>query len=157
MRYALSTIWYERSRFLPAILAVAFSALLIALQTSIVLGLLAMMSTPVDRSTADIWVGFPGVRSVDLGQPIPANWADRLAGQPEIERVEPCMMGFALWTKTGSGGKSGTSEACMVLGTRLHSQSLGAVEPLCARCGGQGQPGGGARISAPDDPGPARA
>ena len=30
MSYSLTTIWYERQRFLPAILAVAFSAVLVA-------------------------------------------------------------------------------------------------------------------------------
>lgn len=54
MSYALTTIWYERQRFLPAILAVAFSAVLIALQAGIVLGLLTMMSLPVDLSLIHI-------------------------------------------------------------------------------------------------------
>ena len=133
MSYALTTIWHERSRYLPAILAVAFSALLIALQSAILLGLLSMMSTPVDRATANVWVGFPGVRSVDLGQPIPLKWTDRLERLPEIERVEPSIMGFALWTKPGIDGKPGTTEACMVLGSRLNPDSISLVEPLRKR------------------------
>ncbi len=32
MIYSLATIWHDRQRFLPGVLAVAFSALLIALQ-----------------------------------------------------------------------------------------------------------------------------
>ncbi len=83
MSYALTTIWYERQRFLPAILAVAFSAVLIALQSGIVLGLLTMMSLPVDRAAADVWIGYPGVRSVDLGRPIPERWWVQVAGQAE--------------------------------------------------------------------------
>src|SRR5947209_4594413 len=134
MSYALSTSCHERSRFLPAILGVACSALLIALQTGLMLGLLSLMSTPVDRATADLWVGFPGVRSVDLGQPVPASWADRLARQPEVERVEPCVLGFALWTRPkGPGRPTANTEACMVIGTRPHPDSIGAVEPLRQR------------------------
>ena len=49
MSYSLTTIWYERQRFLPAILAVAFSAVLVAVQSGLVLGLLSMMSLAVDK------------------------------------------------------------------------------------------------------------
>src|SRR5438477_819329 len=98
MAYSLTTIWYERQRFLPAILAVAFSAALVAVQAGLVLGLLSMMSLPVDRAAADVWVGFPGVRSVDLGHPVPERWASRLAAQPEVERAETAVLGFVPWT-----------------------------------------------------------
>ena len=47
MGYSLTTIWYERQRFLPAILAVAFSALLVAVQSGLVLGLLEDSHHPV--------------------------------------------------------------------------------------------------------------
>ena len=60
MSYALSTLWYERQRYLPAVLAVAFSCLLIALQCGLLLGLFSITSIPIDESSADIWVGpFP--------------------------------------------------------------------------------------------------
>jgi len=39
MSYSLATLWHERQRFLPGVLAVAFSALLIALQIGLLLGL----------------------------------------------------------------------------------------------------------------------
>src|SRR6185369_7430973 len=110
MAYSLTTIWYERQRFLPAILAVAFSAVLVAVQAGLVLGLLSMMSLPVDKSTADLWVGYPGVRSVDLGRPIPARWAVRVAAQPEVERTEPVMLGFSLWTRVSSVEAPATPE-----------------------------------------------
>jgi TRAP-type mannitol/chloroaromatic compound transport system permease large subunit len=37
MNFALATIWHERNRFLPGVLAVAFSALLIAIQFGVLL------------------------------------------------------------------------------------------------------------------------
>lgn len=132
MTYSLTTIWYERNRFLPAILAVAFSAVLIAVQSGLVLGLLSMMSVPVDKSTADVWVGYPGVRSVDLGRPLPERWIVRLAAQPEIEHAEPMAVGFSLWTASSSPDKPATPEVCTVLGSRLDPNSIGAVEGLRA-------------------------
>jgi putative ABC transport system permease protein len=130
--YALTTIWYERQRFLPAILAVAFSAVLVAVQSGIVLGLLSMMSIPVDKAMANVWVGYPGVRSVDLGRPIPERWVVRVASQPEVERAEPAVLGFSLWTRPGPTPNSTISEVCTVVGTRLDPDSLAAVEAVRA-------------------------
>lgn len=132
MSYSLTTIWYERQRFLPAILAVAFSAVLVAVQSGIVLGLLSMMSLPVDTATADVWVGYPGVRSVDLGRPIPERWVVRVAAHPEVERAEPAVLGFSLWTRPDPSTNSTISEVCTVVGTRLDPNSLAAVEAVRA-------------------------
>ncbi|MCU0702515.1 MAG: ABC transporter permease [Fimbriiglobus sp.] len=129
MSYALSTIWYERQRFLPAILAVAFSAVLIAVQGGLVVGLLSMMSRPVDMTAADVWAGYPGVQSVDLGRGIPERWAARVAAEPGVVRVETATVGFSLWTHTNSGAQA-TPEVITVVGCRLHPDSLGAVEAI---------------------------
>ncbi|MGL6073290.1 MAG: ABC transporter permease [Fimbriiglobus sp.] len=130
MTYALATIWYERQRFLPAIFAVAFSAVLIAVQCGIMIGLLSTISLPVDKSTADIWVGYPGVRSVDLGRPIPERWVSRLQQQPEVVYTEPAILGFSLWIKVSNRDAPATPEVITVVGTKLDPGSLGAVEYL---------------------------
>jgi putative ABC transport system permease protein len=124
--YSLLTLWHERSRFLPGILAVGFSAVLIALQTGLLLGLFTIMSIPVDHAAADLWVGYPEVQSVDLGRPIPEQWFARLAAQPEVVRVEPSRMGFAGWSMP----ERNVVEVGMVIGTRLDPGSLGAVDQL---------------------------
>src|SRR5207244_8667959 len=85
MSYSLATLWYERQRYLPGVLAVAFSAMLIALQCGLLLGLFSITSIPVDHTRAHVWVGAPEVLSVDLGRPIPENFLSRLANQPEVE------------------------------------------------------------------------
>ncbi len=124
MSYALSTLWYERHRYLPAVLAVAFSCLLIALQCGLLIGLFSITSIPIDESNADIWVGHPEVPSVDLGRPIPAAWQSYLA-LPEVERCEPYMEGFAYWDKPTGG-----MELVLVIGTRLGLDSIGAINQL---------------------------
>ncbi len=124
MSYALSTLWYERQRYIPAVLAVAFSCMLIALQCGLLLGLFSITSIPIDESRADIWVGHPDVPSVDLGIPIPEAWQSYLA-MPEVERTEPYMEGFA-YLKKPTGGM----ELTLVIGTRLGPDSIGAVRQL---------------------------
>jgi len=131
MSYALATIWHERSRFLPAILAVAFSAMLIAVQAGLLVGLLSMMSTPVDKASADLWVGYPGVRSVDLGPALPAHYRNRVLAQPEVREVEEVVMGFAQWAVPATSKNPVTlTEVCMVIGTRLDVNSIAAAEPV---------------------------
>jgi putative ABC transport system permease protein len=121
MSYSLATLWYERQRYLPGVLAVAFSCLLIALQCGLLLGLFSITSLPIDNTTADLWVGHPEVPSVDLGRPIPASWQSYLA-VPEVERCEIYMQGFAYWDKPTGG-----VELCMVIGSRMDKDALGAV------------------------------
>src|SRR5438093_9486463 len=100
MSYALLTLWFDRQRYLPGVLAVAFSALLIALQCGLLFGLLSVTSIPIDRASADVWIGSTKILSVDVNQPISVDkMVARLAGQPEISRVEPYIEKFANWEK----------------------------------------------------------
>jgi putative ABC transport system permease protein len=128
MSYSLATLWYERQRYLPGILAVAFSALLIALQFGLLLGLFSITSLPIDHTRADIWMGAPSVLSVDLGRPIREGYVARLAAQPEVEQSEVYLQGFAYWAK-----RDGGTELCMVIGSRLGEGSLGVVDALTAQ------------------------
>src|SRR5438552_4038809 len=103
MSFSLAMLWHERSRFLPGILAVAFGALLIAVQGGLLLGIFSLFALPIDRSRADVWVGYPGAPSIDLCLPIPKAWEARLAVQPEVERVESYLYGTVAWGKRGGG------------------------------------------------------
>src|SRR6201987_2654513 len=125
MSYALATLWYERQRFFPGVLAVAFSALLIALQCGLLLGLFAITSIPIDHTRADIWVGAPQVLSVDLGRSMPEKYLLRLAAQHEVQRCEMFLQGFMYWSKPDGG-----SELCIVIGCQLEDDSLGALQEL---------------------------
>jgi putative ABC transport system permease protein len=129
--YSLATLWYERQRYLPGVLAVGFSALLIALQCGLLLGLFSITSIPIDHTQADVWMGATEVSSVDLGRPIPESTLARMGALSEIERSEPYLQGFAFWSKPKGG-----SELCMVIGSRLSPDSLGKIDKLTpAQCG----------------------
>ena len=126
MPYSLTILWHERSRFLPAIFAVAFSALLIALQCGLLLGLLAFTSLPIDHSGADIWVSNRDVESIALSHPIPETWRLRLDEQPEVVQTESLLFGFGSWHRSDSGRE----ETCCIVGTRLEEGSLGVLRDL---------------------------
>ena len=65
MPYSLATLWHEWNRYKAGVLAVAFSALLIALQFGLLLGLFSITSIPIDHTDAHIWMGAPGVTLVE--------------------------------------------------------------------------------------------
>src|SRR5262245_30429241 len=123
MSYSLATLWHDRQRYLPGVLAVSFSALLIALQCGLLLGLFLITSMPIARTSADIWMGAPGVLSVDLGRPIREGHLARLAVDPDVARCEAYLQGFAYWSK-----RSGSTELCMVIGSHLSEDSLGLID-----------------------------
>jgi putative ABC transport system permease protein len=130
--YSLTTLWYERQRYVPGVLAVAFSALLIALQCGLLLGLFSITSIPIDHTSADVWMGATEVSSVDLGRPIPESTLARMGVQPEIKDCEPYLQGYAFWTKPNKKG----SELCMIIGSCLGPHSLGKIRELTAEhCG----------------------
>ncbi|HEY7311249.1 MAG TPA: ABC transporter permease [Gemmataceae bacterium] len=129
--YSLATLWYERQRYLPGVLAVGFSALLIALQCGLLLGLFSITSIPIDHTHADVWMGAPQVLSVDLGRPISESARARMGVMPEIERCETYLQGFAFWSKPGGG-----NELCMIIGSRLSPDALGKIDKLTPeQCG----------------------
>ncbi|HEX3147133.1 MAG TPA: ABC transporter permease [Gemmataceae bacterium] len=125
MNYSLATLWHERPRFLPGIGAVAFSAVLIALQTGLLLGLFKITSLPIDHTRADVWVGSPEVLSVDIGRPIQETYVSRVAGDPRVERVEAYYQAFASWIKPDGG-----SELCIIIGSCLDDDNLGSLDEL---------------------------
>jgi putative ABC transport system permease protein len=125
VNYSLATLWHERPRFLPGIGAVAFSAVLIALQSGLLLGLFRITSIPVDKTRADVWVGSSEVLSVDLGRPIELTYVSRLAGDPRVKRVEAYYQAYASWIKP-----NGASQLCVIIGTCLDDGNLGTLEEL---------------------------
>jgi putative ABC transport system permease protein len=125
MNYSLIILWHERQRYVPAVLAVTFSAVLASLQLGLLVGTFSAVSVSVDNSAADIWVGPPALSSVDMGGPIPEHWRTRLEAMPEIEKTEEFVQAFWPWTKPNGG-----VENCVVIGSRLHAGALGAVRQL---------------------------
>lgn len=125
MSYALQTLWHERSRYASGVLAVTFSAVLIALQCGLLLGLFKITSIPIDHTSADVWIGSTAVPSVDLGKPVPTSYLTRIEGMSGVTSVEPYIANFANFTKPGGG-----TELCFLLGSVLDDGAAGAADVL---------------------------
>jgi putative ABC transport system permease protein len=94
---ARKTLVHEWRRFLPAILAVGFASLLQLLQAALVLGIFGSASVYITGSSADLWAGYPGTQSVNLGRPINEDVAMRLRMDPDVTKVEPFRWVDADW------------------------------------------------------------
>src|SRR5437868_5733416 len=125
MSYALQTLWHERQRYASGVFAVTFSAVLIALQCGLLLGLFKITSIPIDYTSADIWVGSHAVQSVDLGKPIPESYLTRVDGTPGVRSTESYIANFANFTKPTGG-----TELCFLLGSSLDDDAAGAAKVL---------------------------
>lgn len=125
MLYALRILWFEKRRYLPAVLAVGFSGMLIAMQVGILIGLIGVVSVPIENSTANIWLAHPATPACDLGRPIPRYWIDRMWMHPAVQAADEYIQSFNYW-KTLSGG----SELVIIVGVNLDDQSLGPIGQL---------------------------
>ena len=94
---ARKTLLNEWRRFLPAVVAVAFSALLLLVQSALVLGIFGSAAVYINASKGDLWVGYPGTRTIELGRLLPSDtdiWA-RL--DEAVDRVEPYRWIYGDW------------------------------------------------------------
>lgn len=85
---ARKTLIYEWRKFLPAALAVAFSGLLLLMMAALMFGIFSSAGVYVSRSDGDIWAGYPGTQSVELGRPVPRDTEMWLRMDPAVVQVE---------------------------------------------------------------------
>lgn len=91
---ARSSLLFEWRRYTTAVLAVTFAGLLVVIQLALLLGLFSSVSTVIDKSSADLWIGFRNTQSVDLGRPIHPG-SDAVAwSHPGVARVELYVSAF---------------------------------------------------------------
>ncbi|CAN5581484.1 FtsX-like permease family protein [soil metagenome] len=126
MNYSLQTLLHERTRYAAGVGAVAFSAVLMALQFGLMLGLFTITSTPIDRTDSrNVWVGSKDVQSVDLGRPIPVSHIGRLGERPGVQPTEPFIAMFGQFQKPDGG-----TDLCFLLASSLEGDAAGAADVL---------------------------
>jgi putative ABC transport system permease protein len=104
---ARKTLIHEWRRFLPAVVAVAFSGLLLLMQAALVFGIFGSTAVYITASDADLWVGYPGTQSIELGRPIAPRARTALLMDPGVARVEPFAWVDGDWRgPAGTGGVS---------------------------------------------------
>ena len=97
MSLALATLLYEWRRYMAAVVALAFSGLLVLAQVGIFVGIGKGFTAQIDRSRADIMVLGPGAKAL-FGGPsgLPRRMIPLVYSHPEVLQVAPL---------DGSGGR----------------------------------------------------
>lgn len=117
---ARKTLVHEWRRFVPAVLAVGFSGLLLLVQAALVLGIFGSAAVSVTASTAQLWAGWPGTQSVGNGRTIGPDVAGALSADPAVAQVEPYLWVDGDW-HGGYPGAPGVS--VFVSGISVHADS----------------------------------
>ncbi|MDR2012081.1 MAG: ABC transporter permease [Rhodanobacter sp.] len=113
---ARKTLIYEWRRFLPSALAIAFSGLLLLVQAALVLGIFNSTAVYIRKSGGDLWIGYPGTQSIELGRPIPRTAEIRALMDPAVARVEAFDWSDGDWR--GPADKGGVSVFVSGIDTR---------------------------------------
>lgn len=122
---ALKSLLHEWRRFAPAVVAVAFSGLLVLLQAGLILGIFSLSSQYVTRSSADLWIGDPGVQSLDLGRPLSGPAETYAWMNPHVRRLEPFLWGSGEW-RTRDRGRVNV----YIVGVDAHADGLALAAAL---------------------------
>lgn len=104
---ARATLIYEWRRFLPATLAVAFAGLLVLVSLALMLGMFSTVSVYIEKSGADLWVGYRDTPSVDLGRGIATSNEVFLRMHPQVQGVESYLWTAADWRRPDGQAVSG--------------------------------------------------
>ncbi|TAH68833.1 MAG: hypothetical protein EWM45_03130 [Rhodopseudomonas palustris] len=94
---ARRTLLYEWRRYLAALLAVAFSGLLVLVQIALLLGMFRTTTTVVENAAADLWLVEPTVASFDLARELSPRAENRVRAHPAVQRTERLALAFADW------------------------------------------------------------
>ncbi|MCK7474466.1 MAG: ABC transporter permease [Rhodopseudomonas palustris] len=97
MSLARRTLLYEWRRYLAALLAVAFSGLLVLVQIALLLGMFRTTTTVVENAAADLWLVEPTVASFDLARELSPRAENRVRAHPAVQRTERLALAFADW------------------------------------------------------------
>lgn len=104
---ARKSILHEWRRFAPAIFAIAFSGILLVIQAALAVGIFATVAVYIEKSDAELWVGFPGTPSVDQGRYISNRTESFVRMNPDVDRTEPFSWAGGVWrSRPGAGDVS---------------------------------------------------
>jgi putative ABC transport system permease protein len=129
MSLALSTLIYEWRRYTAAIVALAFSGLLILAEIGMFTGLVRGITATIDRSSADIMIMGPKVNSLvnsGPGSGVPKRITPTIYMNPNVTEVEPLSGNGGMWINTPKPGEKRKTEFVQIwaIDTRAGSVSI---------------------------------
>lgn len=100
---ARRSLVHDWKRHLAAVLAVAFSGLLVIVQLGLLLGMVGSFTAVVDQASADLWVVEGRTESFDLAREMPRRYEMKLRLHPEVAAVQPLAFWWTDWRRPDGG------------------------------------------------------
>ena len=112
MSLALSTLIYEWRRYLAAVIALAFSGLLILAEVGMFVGIGKSFTATIDRSPADVIITGPKSESLldDSGSGLPRRVLPLVYMHPEVLRIDDMAAGGGMFRNINAGTTAKTKE-----------------------------------------------
>ncbi len=116
MSLALSTLLYEWRRYMAAIVALAFSGLLVLAQVGMFMGIGKAFTAPIDRARADVMVLAPGATGLFNGGPsgVPRRVMPMVNSHPDVVSVADLDGSWGRWQNIVEGDGPRKSEGVQV-------------------------------------------
>lgn len=95
-RLAFATVWHDRRRFIPIAIVVTVAGLLIMAQIAVANGVFRDAAAAVNRSSAQLWAGPKGTKSLMDSSGLDATRASSLWTVPELVKLEPYWSQFGV-------------------------------------------------------------
>ncbi|MCA3256332.1 MAG: ABC transporter permease [Alphaproteobacteria bacterium] len=96
---ARKTLLHDWKRYLAAIVALAFSGLLMLVQVGLLYGMFGSITVLVDNGSADLWVTSRGAQGLDASAGVPQRYEGRFWMHPDVVDVRPLAYGGGDWRK----------------------------------------------------------
>jgi len=104
MSLALSTLIYEWRRYLAAVIALAFSGLLVLAQVGMFMGIGKAFTATIERSPADIMVLAPKAENLDGQSGVPRRLMPLVYMHPEVTEVADLDGGWGMFQNVAAPG-----------------------------------------------------
>ncbi|MBF0665238.1 MAG: ABC transporter permease [Brevundimonas sp.] len=116
MSLALSTLLYEWRRYMAAIVALAFSGLLVLAQVGMFMGIGKAFTATIDRARADVMVLAPGATGLFNGGPsgVPRRVMPMVNSHPDVVSVADLDGSWGRWQNIVEGDGPRKSEGVQV-------------------------------------------
>src|SRR5688572_23225204 len=95
IRIALSSLFFERGKFLAALSGVAFAANLVLVQAGLFFGFQKASTAVITRAGGDLWVMARGTQLVDFADPLSPGVGEQIRAVPCVERARPVIFSWA--------------------------------------------------------------
>jgi putative ABC transport system permease protein len=129
---AARNLFHDRLRFVATLIGIAFSMILVTVQTGLYLGFGRMVTTMIDHAGADLWILPLGTKCFEDSPSLDDSKRFRALSIKGVADAVPLVIGFAAWKMPGGG-----NSPVFVIGSNLRAGGLrpwnvvaGSVEAL---------------------------